>query len=99
MALERVSDGMIVVLLFGDDDGSGGAPCELTLAHALQGGIPVTPTGQGWLWMYLSRYITFLSTSHPHHRQDSELPTGEHISASRRPSSFCGLRSWYLRLH
>ena len=44
--LERVSDGLIVVLLFGDD-GRGGAPCELTLAHALQGGIPVDPNRPG----------------------------------------------------
>ena len=46
MALERVSDGLIVVLLFGDD-GRGGALCELTLAHALQGGIPVDPNRPG----------------------------------------------------
>ena len=44
--LERVSDGLIVVLLFGDD-GGGGAPCEVTLAHALQGGIPVDPNRPG----------------------------------------------------
>jgi len=56
------------------------APCELTLAHTPQGGIPADPTGQGRLCMYESRYTTLLSTSsHPHHRQDSELPTGEHI--------------------
>ena len=45
--LERVSDGLIVVLLFGDEEGRGGAPCELTLAHALQGGIPVNPSRPG----------------------------------------------------
>ena len=44
--LDRVSDGLIVVLLF-VDDGRGGAPCELTLAHALQGGIPVNPNRPG----------------------------------------------------
>ena len=46
--LERVSDGLIVVLLFGDDNGrAGGAPCELTLPHALRGGIPVDPNRPG----------------------------------------------------
>ena len=34
----------------------------------------------------------------PHHCQDSELPTGEHISVSIESSVF-GLRSWYLTLH
>jgi len=32
--------------------------------------------------MYDSRSTTLLNTSHPHHRQGSELPTGDHISAS-----------------
>ena len=44
--LERVCDERILVLPFGDD-GRGGAPCELTLAHALQGGIPVDPNRPG----------------------------------------------------
>ncbi len=44
--LERVSDGLIVVLLFGDE-GRGGAPCELTLATAVQDGIPVYPNRPG----------------------------------------------------
>jgi len=34
-------------LLFGDEDGRGGAPCELILAHALQGGILVDPNRPG----------------------------------------------------
>ena len=37
--------------------------------------------------MYDSRSTTLLNTSHPHHRQDSELPTGEHITASIESSS------------
>ena len=43
-----VSDGLVVVLLFGYD--GRGAPCELTLAHALQAGTHVDPTGQERLW-------------------------------------------------
>jgi len=81
-----VSDGLVVVLLFGDD-GRGGAPCELTLAHALQAGIHVDPTGQGRLWTYESRYTTLFNTSHPHHRQDSDLPAVDHISASIESST------------
>ena len=80
-----VSDGLVVVLLFGDD--GRGAPCELTLAHALQAGIHVDPTGHGRLWAYESRYTTLFNTSHPHHRQDSDLPTVEHISASIESST------------
>ena len=83
-----VSDGLIVVLLFGDD--GRGAPCELTLAHALQAGILADPTGQGRLWTYESRCTTLFNTSHPHHRQDSDLPTVEHISASIESSTVRG---------
>jgi hypothetical protein len=67
-----------------------GAPCEITLALALQGGIPVDPNRPGGLWMYESRSTTLLNTSHPHHRQGSELPTGEHISASIESSTGLG---------
>ena len=83
-----VSDGLVVVLLFGD--GGRGAPCELTLAHALQAGTHVDPTGQERLWTYESRYTTLFNTSHPHHRQDSDLPTVEHISASIESSTLRG---------
>ena len=83
-----VSDGLIVVLLFGDD--GRGAPCELTLAHALQAGIHVGPTGHGRLWTYESRYTTLFNTSHPHHRQDNDLPAVEHISASIESSTVRG---------
>ena len=41
--------------------------------------------------MYESRYTTLLNTSHPRHRQDSELPTGEHISAFGVHQVFYGL--------
>ena len=37
--------------------------------------------------MYESRSTTLLNTSYPRHRQDSELPTGEHISASIESST------------
>ena len=60
---------------------------NLPLLTPCRAASPSTPTGQGRLWMYESRYTTLLNTSHPHHRQDSELPTGEHISASIESST------------